>query len=91
MSDSSDRAVSIRIGVSAFGESRRMARQTVTPSSPGSIDVEHDEIEGPVLRQAERVIAIAGLDARQPFQRQVKRHQLADVRLVLDDEGAARR
>ena len=44
----------------------------------------------PSLRQAERLVAVAGLDAGQPFERQVERDQFADVRLVFDDERAAR-
>ena len=66
--------------------SRRIARQTVTPSSPGQHQIEHDQIERLGAREAQSLVAVADGDGRQAFERQVQRDEVADVRLVFDDE-----
>ena len=72
--------------------SARSWRRIVRPSAPGQHDVEHDEV-GPVVgqpRQRARSRRPASCDA-QPVALEVAGDDLADHRLVVDDEHAWRR
>jgi hypothetical protein len=61
--------------VSAFADSRRIARHTVTPSSPGSIKSRMNQIELTRPGERESGVAIDGLGWREPFELQVKRER----------------
>ena len=47
--------------------------------------------KGSVLGKAQAVGAVAGRHRRQPFKLQMQQHELADVRVVLDDKDPAAR
>ena len=91
MSDSSRRAVSMRIGTSPFGESRRIARQTVTPSTPGQHHVEHDEIERFRPGEPQPFVAVAAPTVVKSLEPDVQHDEVADVLVVLDYQHAAPR
>ena len=88
MSDSSRRAVNIRIGTSALSGWRRIARQTATPSTFGSIRSRTTRSKRFGLDLPNRFVAGRGLGDGQAFEAEMESDELANVRFVLDDEGA---
>ena len=90
LSDSSPRAVSIRIGTSRLRAPRRTARHNDTPSRPGSITSSTSRSYAFGLGALQRGLAVAGTFAGVALEAEVQAHQLADVRLVFDDEHARR-
>ena len=78
--------------MSAFGESRRMARHTVTPSRPGQHQVEDDQIEVARARELKgRLSPSQRFDGYELFEPKVQADELSDVGLVLDDEDGRTR
>src|SRR5205807_6132377 len=56
----------------------------------GNHHVEHEKVEAFVLRALERLFPIPEPLARVPFEAEMQTHQLADIRLVFDDEDPRR-
>ena len=86
MSDSSRRAVSIRIGVSAFA---RVAPDRLADGDAveaGQHQIEDDEIELLRSRELEAGVAVGGLLRRHFLQPEMQAHQFPDVRFVFHDE-----
>ena len=53
---------------------------------PGQHQVEHDQVERLRAREPQPFVAVADRDRLQPLEREVQRDEVADVRLVFDDE-----
>ena len=66
----------------------RTARQSDRPSSPGIITSSTSRSKRSRLGARQRRLAVADAFARIAFEAEVQAHQLADVRLVFDDEDA---
>ena len=91
MSASSRRAVSIRIGTSPFIDSRADGAADGDTVNPGQHHVENQQVERIGLRQPQPRRAVRRGDRRQPFELQVQHDQVADMRIVFDDQDAAPR
>ena len=83
-STSSPLAVSMMIGVQVVGGAQAAAdRQAVLA---GQHQVEHDQVDGLARHQAVERLAVLGEHDLEAFLRQVAAQQVADARVVVDDE-----
>ena len=82
-SDSSPRAVSM---ITGRRERERIQRQSSSPSVPGSMTIEHDEIRRVALEQLPRAVSVRRLERLEAVALEVADDDLADRRLVVDDE-----
>ena len=76
-----------RVGITRITANRAAQRHAV---QAGQHQVEHDQLEGLAAGQGQRVVAVALRDDRQTLELQVQLDELADVRVVLDEEHAGR-
>ena len=89
-SDSSARAVSMMIGIAAVASFARTWRQTSRPSTWGSIRSSTSSSGGRAAIACSASRPEAARSVMKPGLVEIARHELGDVRIVLDDQDARR-
>ena len=77
--------------ITGSSERARIQRQRASPSVPGEHQVEHDQARRLALEQVARRLAVARLQRPVPLLLQVADDDVANDRLVVDDENGAHR